>query len=636
MNFFIDNMFIVLLVPIWIFALIVLGRFFNLVQSRRLISALSLGSLFTCIVFFVGALIFIAQNANISTDFIFPFLKIQNFCLNLGIYVDKLSVLMGLIVSILCMFIQVYSVKFMYKDKSFSRFFGYMNLFMFSVFGFIFSANLFQSSLFWALLGVSIYLLSGFWYKKESSSLSAKNMLLVDSLSNVFFLIGTIATITIMFEYSGSYDLTSVPFVSIADIGDYLGSYTNDVIYNIIGCLFVISALIKSAQFPLHTWLENLNDVPAPISALVNSVYVSLGIFLLLRIYPVIANSELLLLIVTIVGACSALICALCALCQVDINKLLSYSTSSQVGIVFLALGLGFYNAAALYMITFLFANAILFLISGIVVASLSGLKNIKFMGGMRSEIPMCAISFLVAIISILGIFFSGYFSKELILFNTFDSSNIVCLIVLILVSLLEAFYLVRLYFYVFEGKRRNSYKINPTSLILNFSVAFLTIIVVLIGYFVKRPFENLIKSDIPEKFSIVDFNLIFIILPMILVVAVVTFEWYRRGLNKFVPKPVSNLLLNGFGIDDFYEFLYRKIYSCLAYICDFIDKYVFKSIIRVANLICRSASWIFSKMQTGSFQSYLTYSVIFIAIIFAALMFTYTIIIEYGLLGGG
>ncbi|MCQ2788971.1 MAG: hypothetical protein MJ229_01200 [bacterium] len=636
MNFYIDNMFIVLLFPIWIFALIVLGRFFNLVQARRLISALSLGSLFTCIVFLVGSLIFIVQNANISTDYTFPFLKIQNLCLNLGIYVDKLSVLTALFVSLLCVFIQAFSVKFMYKDKSFSRFFGYINLFMFSIFGFIFSANLFQSYIFWALLGVSAYLLIGFWYKKDSVSLSAKNMLFVDSLSNVLFLTGLIAIVTIIFEYSGDYNLTAIPFVNIADIGDYLSSYTNTTIYCLICMLFVLSAIVISAQFPFHTWLENLNDAPAPVFALINSVYVSMGVFLLLKIYPIVANSELLMNLLAVVGGCSALICALCALCQVDINKLLLYSTSSQVGIVFLALGLGFYNAAFLFLITFMFANTILFLISGIVVFSLSGLKNIKFMGGMRNEIPMCAISFLIATISILGILFSGYFSKELILFNAFENSHFIYLVILIFVSMLEAFYLLRLYYYVFEGERKNSYKISPISTILNFSVGLLTIFVVLIGYFLKRPFEDLIKTDISEKLSIVDFNLIFIILPMILLVAIVTFEWYRRGLNKFVPKSVSNLLLNGFGIDDFYEFLYKKIYSCFSSVCNFVDKYIFKGLMVVANLISRSLSWIFSKMQTGSFQSYLTYSIIVIAIIFALLMFAYTMIIEYGLLGGG
>ena len=265
MNFFVDNLYSVILFPMWIFLLIVLGKFFSVVQSRRVISIITLVSTLYGIIFALGTLIFMVQTPDFSYEYGFPFIKIHDYVLNFGVYVDNISVLMLLVVCIISFIVQLYSSSFMFKDKSFVRFFAYLNLFNFSMIGLVLSSNLFQTYVFWELVGVSSYLLIGFWYKKPSASAAAKKAFIMNRIGDCGFLAGFLLLSYFMYQYSNDVSFATVPFANIQDIGNYLYSYTSDLTFDLICALILMGAIAKSAQFPLHTWLADAMEGPTPV-----------------------------------------------------------------------------------------------------------------------------------------------------------------------------------------------------------------------------------------------------------------------------------------------------------------------------------------------------------------------------------
>lgn len=637
MQFFLDNIYTIILCPLWIFLLIVLGKFFNVVQSRRIIALITLASTLYGIVFSIGSFIYLLHNPNYIYENSFSFLKIADYSLNFGVFVDNLSAVMLLLVTTISFIVQFYSANYMFKDKSFPRFFAYLNLFNFSMIGLVLSPNLFQNYVFWELVGVSSYLLIGFWYKKPSASDAAKKAFIMNRIGDFSLLAGTIAISYFMYQYSSITSLATIPFINISDIGNYLYSYTDDVIFTIICVLLLFGSFAKSAQFPLHTWLADAMEGPAPVSALIHSAtMVAAGVYLIARLYPIYSLSDGIMNFIAIIGLITALICAYFAITQNDFKRILAYSTNSQLGLMFLALGAGAYTGGIFHLVTHAYFKSMLFLCSGIVIHSLAQQQDIRFMGGLRKYLPLTAICYLVACFSISGLLFSGFYSKEMILNSMIDSNHYIYSLGFLLVALMTSFYMFRSYFVVFEGDFRGSGTPNKSNFILNTSISILALFTVGLGYFIHNNFGQFIQfgTSIPQATN--NINSLFISISVALIGFLFAFIFYNTKVKTIKLPVLYQLSYNKFYIDNFYDFLSKRLYYIVSKISSFIDNYILDGLVILAAFNTRVFAWVFSKMQTGNFQSYLAYSVIFLAIVVAGLMFVYTLIVQYSLLSGG
>lgn len=636
MEFFVDNIYTIILIPLWIFLLIILGRFFNVVQSRRIITIMTLLSTLYGIVFAIGSFLYMFKTPDFTYENSYPFLQIGDYALNFGVFIDNLSIIMLLLVTTISFVVQLYSSNYMWNDKSFPRFFGYLNLFNFSMLGLVLSSNLFQNYVFWELVGVSSYLLIGFWYKKPSASNAAKKAFIMNRIGDFGLLVGTIAVSYFMYQYSSTTALATVPFINISDIGNYLYSYTSDAIFVIICVLLLFGSFAKSAQFPLHTWLADAMEGPTPVSALIHSAtMVAAGVYLIARLYPIYSLSDGIMHFIAIIGFFTALICAYFAITQNDLKRILAYSTNSQLGLMMLALGAGAYSGGIFHLVTHAYFKSMLFLCSGIVIHNLLGLQDIRFMGGLRKCMPLTSICYLIGCFSISGLLFSGFFSKEMILTSLLQNNHYFYVIGFLIITLMTAFYMFRSYFVVFEGDFKGENSPPTPNLILNFSVSILAIFTVGIGL-AGSHFEKFIQfgTSISQTQKVV--NPFFISISVALIGALLAWVFYNTKIKAIKIPGLYQLSYNRFYIDNFYNFISEKVYYATSKFCAFIDKYLIDGLVILAAFNVRACSWVLAKMQTGNFQSYLAYSVVFLAIVFAGLMFAYTMIINFSLLTGG
>lgn len=634
-DFFINNLYSVILFPLWIFLVIILGKFLNLVQSRRIIALLTLASTLYGFILSLGCFVCISGISNFVYESSFTFLKIADYELNFGIFVDNLSLIMLLVVTTISFIVQIYSASYMYKDKSFPRFFAYLNLFNFSMLGLVLSPNLFQNYVFWELVGVSSYLLIGFWYKKPSASFAAKKAFLMNRIGDFGLLIGTIAVSYFMYQYSNVNTLATVPFSSLGDIGNYLYTYTTEPIFVIICVLLLMGSIAKSAQFPLHTWLPDAMEGPTPVSALIHSAtMVAAGVYLIARLYPLFSMNEGVMHFIAITGLVTALICAYFAITQNDFKRILAFSTNSQLGLMFLALGAGIYSGGLFHLVTHAYFKSMLFLCSGIVIHSLSNQHDIRFMGGLRKKLPLAAACYLIGCISIAGLLFSGFYSKEMVLTALLEQKNYIYAIGFLIVALMTAFYMFRSYFVVFEGDYKGRSEISKPHFLLNLSVSILAIFTVLLGWLTHESFEKFIHFG-NEVAQATILNPTVIAISIALVGLVLAWIFYNTKVKPVAIKGLYQLSYNKFYIDNLYRFFTDKVYYYTSRICGLFDKYIVDGIVKLCALHIRAYSWLFSKMQTGNFQSYIAYTAIFLAIIFAGLMLMYTLIMNYTFLSG-
>ncbi|GIR91516.1 MAG: hypothetical protein CM15mP91_2860 [Chloroflexota bacterium] len=306
----------------------------------------------------------------------FQWISFGIFEITMAIMLDELTLIMISVVTAISFLIQIYSLSYMEHDDGYSRYFSYMGLFTTSMLGLVTARNLIQLFIFWELVGATSYLLIGFWYKKQSAIKAAKKAFLMTRVGDF----GLIAGILLIAKQGSQYlDITQFY------LGIQSGLFSESLIF-IVGLLIVIGAIGKSAQFPLHNWLPDAMEGPTPVSALLHSAtMVTAGVFIIGRIYPAIGYSENLGLIISYVGAFTLIFAASMAIVSNDIKKVLAYSSISQLGYMFLALGVGSYGAAILHLFAHAWFKALLFLGAGSVGHAVHTF-DMKLMGGMRNK----------------------------------------------------------------------------------------------------------------------------------------------------------------------------------------------------------------------------------------------------------
>ncbi len=382
---------------------------------------------------------------------LYTWISSDDLTVDLAFRVDPLSAVMILVITGIGSLIHIYSTAYMHEetDSEFARYFSYLNLFAAFMLVLVLGSNFPVMFVGWEGVGLCSYLLIGFWFKKKSANDAGKKAFVVNRIGDYAFLLGMFA----LFTRFGTLD-----FQRLATAVAPLANETTFGIISIATLLLFIGATGKSAQIPLYVWLPDAMEGPTPVSALIHAAtMVTAGVYMIGRNAVLFGHAPATLLIVAVIGALTALMAGTIGLVQNDIKRVLAYSTVSQLGYMFLAMGMGAFGAGIFHLYTHAFFKACLFLGSGAVIHALHGEQDIRNMGGLRKQLPITFWTFLLASIAIAGIpGLAGFFSKDEILYETFKEGHTILWAIGILTSLLTATYMFRLVFLTFFGPRRH------------------------------------------------------------------------------------------------------------------------------------------------------------------------------------
>lgn len=413
--------------------------------STSLVSIIGCGSVLAAFGLSLG--IFFQLHGHSQVVKLTEWFSVGRMQIDFSFLIDPLSVLFMLIITGVGFLIHVYSVGYMKGDEKYDRFFTYMNLFVFFMLLLVMGSNYIVMFVGWEGVGLCSYLLIGFWFKNTEYNNAAKKAFIVNRIGDLGFLLGMI----LIYVTFNSLNFDTV-FQGVHD-----NAY-NKEIYNLIGILLFIGACGKSAQIPLYTWLPDAMAGPTPVSALIHAAtMVTAGVYMIARSSVIFVNAPVASEVVAIVGVLTALFAATIGLFQNDIKKVLAYSTVSQLGYMFLGLGVGAFTGGVFHVMTHAFFKALLFLGAGSVIHAMSGEQDIRRMGGLKKSLPITHITFLIATIAISGLPpFSGFFSKDEILAAAYEHNKIYWILGVV-GSMLTAFYMFRLYFLTFHGEFRGT-----------------------------------------------------------------------------------------------------------------------------------------------------------------------------------
>jgi NADH-quinone oxidoreductase subunit L len=401
------------------------------------------GSFAATVVVFAG-LLAEDDHHRVHTERLFEWIPVGNLQVDVALLIDPLSVTMALFVTGIGTLIHLYSVGYMHGDRDYPRFFVYLNLFVFSMLVLVLADSFLLSFLGWEGVGACSYFLISFWFTRESAAVAGKKAFVTNRIGDFGFM----AAMFLLFAALGSLD-----YLEVFEGAERLPEVTATAV-----CLLLfVGACGKSAQLPLYVWLPDAMEGPTPVSALIHAAtMVTAGVYLMCRVNPLLAVADpTVLTVIAIVGAATALFAATVACAQDDIKKVLAYSTVSQLGYMFLAVGSGAYVAAVFHMITHAFFKALLFLGAGSVIHGLHDEQDMKRMGALRKWMPITWGTFMIGWLAISGVPpFAGFWSKDEILLNAYIKNPVLWAVGLV-TALLTAYYMSRQVFLVFYGRER-------------------------------------------------------------------------------------------------------------------------------------------------------------------------------------
>jgi NADH-quinone oxidoreductase subunit L len=438
----------------WIIPLLPLLAFITIIfftrRNEKVSSLVSIGAI--CLSWVLSLVVIISVLKNpVTSEFEFTWLNLIGFQVKMGILIDSLTAVMLFVVCTVSSLVHIYSIGYMHGDPRFSRFFSFLSLFSFSMLGLVLANNFLGIFVFWELVGLTSYLLIGFWFEKKTASDAGKKAFITTRTGDLGFIIG----ILIITTAAGTFNFREV-FHAVEAGHIPIGLLT-------LGAVFLFAGAVgKSAQFPLHVWLPDAMEGPTPVSALIHAAtMVAAGVYLVARTMTIYLAAENAALVVASIGCITAFMAASIGLVQNDIKRVLAYSTISQLGYMIMVLGLGGYTAGTFHLYTHAFFKALLFLGAGSVIHAMHT-NDIWEMGGLYPKMKITAITFIIASLSISGIFpLSGFWSKDEILSVAGHFHNPIFLIVGVMVAGMTSFYMFRLCFVTFFGPPRDKHKFD-------------------------------------------------------------------------------------------------------------------------------------------------------------------------------
>ena len=520
--------------------------------------------------------------------------------------IDTLTAVMLVVVNTVSTLVHVYSIGYMHHDPHRPRFFSYLSLFTFAMLMLVTSDNLLQMFFGWEGVGLASYLLIGFWFKKPSANAAAMKAFIVNRVGDFGFLLG-IGGIFVLF---GSINFETI-FAAAQTYLPAEGAESTEAVINLFGlsldkghaitavCLLLfMGAMGKSAQFLLHTWLPDAMEGPTPVSALIHAAtMVTAGVFLVARMSPLFELSPDALTFVTLIGAITAFFAATVGLVQNDIKRVIAYSTCSQLGYMFVALGLGAYGAAVFHLFTHAFFKALLFLGAGSVIHAVDGEQDMRYMGGLRKHIPYTFWAMTIGTLALTGvgipgtmIGFAGFFSKDVIIESAYASHSSVAgfaFTLLVIAALFTSFYSWRLAFMTFFGKPRASADVmhhvheSPMVMLVPLVVLVLGAVfagVIFEGYFFGHEYAEFWKGALftgPQNQILEEFHHVPLWVKWSPFVAMLTgfvTAWYMYIKSPSTPKVLAEqhrvlyqFLLNKWYFDELYDFLFVRSSKALG-----------------------------------------------------------------------
>ncbi len=512
---------------------------------------------------------------------LWDYLKAGSFELSLGFTIDTLSITMMLVITGIGFLIHLYSIGYMHGDEGFSRYFAYLNLFVAAMLVLVLADSFLLMFVGWEGVGVCSYLLISFWYTKTENGDAARKAFITNRVGDVGFLIAMFLTVYAF----GTLNIREVNELALA------GTVGAGLI-TIIGLFYLLAATGKSAQLPLQVWLPDAMAGPTPVSALIHAAtMVTAGVYLIARAAPLFALSPVASGWVMWVGALTAFIAAFAAFAQTDIKKILAYSTISQLGYMFVAVGVGAYWVGIFHVFTHAFFKALLFLGSGSVIHALGGEQDIRKMGGLHKHMRITSITALIATLAIAGVpFLAGFFSKDAILASVYNtkltmaSGNYIVYILLLVTAVMTAFYMFRWYYQIFHGQERLTEEakahVHESPAIMTVPLMILAFFSVVAGYFGLPEFafnnvfahwlENSIATDLSFRHPPVAFEwfLVFVsVVAALLGLAIGYFVYHIRKdkASEGSQGALANLSASGAGFDALYRMLFIRSSEGLA-----------------------------------------------------------------------
>lgn len=585
--------------------------------------------------FVISLMIFLQKGYSSEPIHYFNFIQAGSLKVSFAFQVDQLSALFLLIITGVGFLIHVYSIAYMHEEKRehFGRYFAYLNLFVFSMLLLVMGANYVIMFIGWEGVGLCSYLLIGYWFKNIDYTKAAKKAFVMNRIGDLGFLLA----IFWMVNAFGSVSFHEL-FNNTNGIVSSLSATNTTTVIGITLLLF-LGATGKSAQIPLYTWLPDAMAGPTPVSALIHAAtMVTAGIYMIARSNVLYSLAPFTLTVVAIIGAATALLAATIALRQNDIKKVLAYSTVSQLGYMFLALGTGAYVAAVFHVMTHAFFKALLFLGSGSVIHAVSGQQDIRFMGGLKHKLKITYVTFLIGCLAIAGIPpLSGFFSKDAILLNVFEHDKFLYVIGLITAGL-TAFYMFRLLFITFFGGFRGTeeqrHHIHESPATMTFPLIILALLSV-IGGFVGVPevflhggerLAAFLSPVVPTAAHHIEHSTELLLMGLTTLVSLVAIAlaWRRYKVYKEEqPGAFGKLLENKWYVDELYNSLFVKPVHKLGAVS---NKYLERSGIdalvngvgRLVNYGGRQLRW----LQSGQVGSYVLLMVVSMLLFFVLQFF--------------
>lgn len=619
------------------------GIFGSKIKNEKIIGIIGSGTIglaFVVTLFAFFETLGLPEESRSNVVELFTWLSVAGLNIKFAYLVDQLSLTMSLIVTGVGFLIHIYSIGYMHGDKSFWRFFAYMNLFIFAMMNLVLGDNFVVLFLGWEGVGLCSYLLIGFWYdrkfEKGTTAEAAKKAFVVNRIGDFGFLLGMF----LIYYTFGSLNFKEV-FTKAASFP------ISEATFGLIALFLFIGATGKSAQIPLFVWLPDAMAGPTPVSALIHAAtMVTAGVYMVSRTAIIFASAPTVMMVVAVIGLLTAVMAASIGLVQNDIKKVLAYSTVSQLGYMFLAAGVGAFSASIFHVMTHAFFKALLFLGAGSVIHGMHEEQNIQKYGGLKKYMPKTYATFFVATLAIAGVpGLSGFFSKDEILWNAYANGSFVLWLVGVITAMMTAFYMFRLLSLTFYGEEKfDHHHVHPheSPAVMTTPLIILAVLSVIGGY-IGMPkifagengnlFEHWLEpiyAPAVEKLAHYGSHSHFEEILLMVVSVALALSAIYFALHVYTKKPqiaentskkfkgFYNLLLNKYFVDEVYEAAVvqpiqkgsEKVLWKIA------DSFVIDGIVNGAAKIVDVFSSIIKKIQNGVAQFYAVIMMIGIAFV--------------------
>ena len=554
----------------------------------------------------------------------------ESFAFNIGFRVDALTTIMLLVITGVGFLIHVYSISYMHGDPGYTRYFAYLNLFIFAMLILVLGNNYLMMFVGWEGVGLCSYLLIGFWYEKKSAIDAGKKAFIVNRIGDFGFLLGMFT----LFAAFGTLDFASMFDAAEADNFQKVFGSSTLVIATL---LLFVGAIGKSAQIPLYVWLPDAMEGPTPVSALIHAAtMVTAGVYMIARssvLYNIAHTGE----VVAWVGVLTAFFAATIALTQTDIKRILAYSTVSQLGYMFVGVGVGAYASGVFHLVTHAFFKGLMFLAAGSVMHAMANELDMRKMGGLKAKMPITHWTFLVGALAIAGFpFLSGFWSKDEILHSAWGSSPLIYVIGLV-TAFLTAFYMFRLIFVTFYGESRVESDVashlHESPPMIWVPLAILAIPSALIGLLLgwgghDSWFHHFTQGVFPEVHHEASGNVIlFMVISSVVGLAGIAFAWtrYRERVPSAEPtNALQKLVANKYYVDEIYNaIIVQPIKNASHYILwRIVDNGIIDGIVNGVALAIQIIGGTLRRLQSGLVQTYIVSMVVGIVLFLAYYLF--------------